>query len=82
MASPDDTSLVAAGLVSLLEESVPSLTALIERYVSSGIPHAQAKRVGKALTDFAAAIERDGSPKPRLKTSKKSHPDDKSGVDR
>ena len=82
MASPDDTSLVAAGLVSLLEESVPSLAALIERYVSSGIPHAQAKRVGKALTDFAAAIERDGSPKPRLKTSKKSHPDDKSGVDR
>jgi hypothetical protein len=82
MESPDDTSYCAAGLVSLLEEAVPSLDALIQKYRQAGMTADQANRIGKALTGFAAALERDGSPQPRLGPTRLSTRDEPSGFDR
>jgi hypothetical protein len=82
MESPDDTSYVAAGLVSLLEESEPSLDALVERLCQSGLPTGQADRVAKSLSGFAAALERDGTPHPRSSRARLARRDDESGFDR
>ena len=56
MGSPDDTSFVAAGLVSLKEGAVPSLPALIERLRASGLDAAKADGVRQALAPFAASL--------------------------
>jgi len=66
MESPDDTSYAAAGLVSLLENAVPSLDALVERYRNTGMKPRQAAAIGKALSPFAASLGRDGAPSPQL----------------
>ena len=60
MESPDDTSHVAAGLVSLVEGSVNSLEELVERFRTSGLDRGRAKTVARALTRFAASIGRLG----------------------
>ncbi len=82
MESPDDTSYCAAGLVSLMEEAVPSLDALVARYVSAGMATAQANRIAKALSGFASALERDGVPHPRLAPTLMPKPGQGSGFDR
>lgn len=66
METPDDTSTVAAGLVSLLEGAVDSLDALVARLRVTGLPEARAHAVVRALTPFAASIGRDGAPAPRM----------------
>jgi len=66
MESPDATSYAAAGLVSLPENAVPSLGALVDRYRAAGMAPKQAAAIGKALTPFAASLGRDGTPSPSL----------------
>ncbi|MCP4896451.1 MAG: VWA domain-containing protein [bacterium] len=82
MESPDDTSYVAAGLVSLLEDAVPSLDALIRRYIDAGMSEKQAAGIGKALTPFAATLGRDGTPAPSLGSSGLNPTSDDSGFKR
>ncbi|HKV09019.1 MAG TPA: VWA domain-containing protein [Thermoanaerobaculia bacterium] len=67
MESPDDTSYVAAGLVSLLEGAVASLPELGKRFEASGIPVQRARAVVRAIEPFAASIGRDGAPEPPLR---------------
>jgi hypothetical protein len=81
MDSPDDTSYVSAGLVSLLEGAVPSLPALVARLQDAGLDAEVTKRVAKALTPFAASLERDGAPLPRLGTTNVPPSSDDSGMD-
>lgn len=66
MDGPDDTSYVAAGLVSLLEGAVPDLAALVKRLREAGVSEHQSAAVARALTPFAATLERDGTPRPEL----------------
>jgi hypothetical protein len=66
MESPDDTSWVAAGLVSLLEGAVGSLPELVGRLEAAGLARPRCHAVARALTPFAASIGRDGVPQPRL----------------
>ena len=61
MDSPDDTSYVSAGLVSLIEGSVADLGALVQRLVDSGVDGKRASSVARALTPFAASIGKDGA---------------------
>lgn len=82
MESPDDTSHVAAGLVSLLEGSADSLEDLVEKFTASGLDQRRAKAVARALTSFAASIGRDGAPPPRLGGTRLPSGDDASGFDR
>jgi hypothetical protein len=82
MESPDDTSYIAAGLVSLLEDAVPSLDALVERYIGAGMEEKQAAGIGKALTAFAASLGRDGTPSPTRGGGQIRPPENSSGFDR
>jgi len=82
MRSPDDTSYAAAGLVSLLENAVPSLDALVKRYLSSGMSEQQAMAIGKALTPFAASLGRDGAPSPSLGSARLDPDSEGSNFDR
>lgn len=82
MESPEDTSYVAAGLVSLLEEAEPSLGAFVEKLGQAGLPARQSDRVAKSLSGFAAALERDGTPRPRASRARLARQDDASGFDR
>jgi hypothetical protein len=82
MHSPDDTSYCAAGLVSLFEEAVPSLDALVAKFRHAGMSARQANRIAKALSGFAAALERDGTPQPRLGATLLPMSDQESGFDR
>lgn len=68
MQSPDDTSYVAAGLVSLLEGAVPGLDGLVARLAKAGLPSVRCKAIARALTPFAASLGKDGVPSPRLGT--------------
>lgn len=66
MDEPADTCYVAAGIVALGEGAVPNLDALAERLRKEG---AEPKRVGavvRALTPYAATLNRDGAPQPAL----------------
>jgi hypothetical protein len=67
MESPDDTSYVAAGLVSLLEGAVPSLDALLQRFAAAGVAQERAQAVARAVAPFAASIGKDGAPAPTLR---------------
>ncbi|MGE0710730.1 MAG: vWA domain-containing protein [Planctomycetota bacterium] len=66
MEGPDDTSYVAAGLVSLLEGAVADLGALVKRLRQAGVSEHQSAAVAKALTPFASSLGRDGAPAPGL----------------
>lgn len=79
MEGPDDTSYVAAGLVSLLEGAVASLGELVEKLRLAGVSEHQSAAVAKALTPFAAALGRDGAPRPRLGGSDLPYGDGPSG---
>lgn len=61
-----DAAWAAAGLVALLEGSVPTLPAFVDRLQATGVGRKDAVRVAIALTPFAASIGRDGVPKPSL----------------
>ncbi len=82
MEGPDDTSYVAAGLVSLLEGGVASLSELVERLRAAGVSEHQSAAVAKALTPFAATLERDGAPRPNLGGSDLPRGDGPSGYQR
>ena len=69
MESPDDTGHVAAGLVALVEGAVDDVSALVARYVDAGLPRERAHAVARAITDFAASIDRAGTPEPALGTT-------------
>jgi hypothetical protein len=66
MGHPDDTSFVAAGLVSLLEGGAASVDALLRRLAATGIDDQRLARIGRALLPFAASVGRDGAPRPCL----------------
>ena len=66
MAGPEDTSYVAAGLVSLLEGAAKDLAALVARYEALGLDPRRCAGIARALTPFAASIGRDGAPVPAL----------------
>jgi hypothetical protein len=60
MEDPSHTSLVAAGVVALLEGAAPDLGALRQRLVAAGTDADVAGATLRALTGFAASIGRDG----------------------
>ena len=62
MQSPDDTSFVAAGLVSLLEGAVSGLGELVDKFVAAGVDPQQARGVAHSLGPFAASIGKDDVP--------------------
>jgi hypothetical protein len=66
MESPDDTCLVAAGVIALLEKSVPDLDALAKCLHDRGTDRKRVGAVVRALTSFAAVHNLDGTPAPRL----------------
>lgn len=66
MEGPDDTSYVAAGLVSLMEGAVKDLGDLVARLREAGVTEHQSAAIGKALTPFAATLGKDGAPQPNL----------------
>ncbi len=82
MDTPDDTSYACAGLVSLMENAVPDLGALVQRLEGSGLERKVARRVAKALTPFAASLGRDGTPAPGLGPTIAPTGDGTSGLDR
>lgn len=82
MEGPDDTSYVAAGLVSLLEGAVKDLPSLVTRLRAAGVSEHQSAAVGRALTPFAATLERDGVPSPELGGSALPDGEGQSGHDR
>jgi hypothetical protein len=82
MESPDDTSHVCAGLVSLIEGSATNLGELISRLQSAGVGTDRAQAVARALTPFAASIGRDGAPQPDMTSPTLPSGDSKSGIDR
>lgn len=65
MESPDDTSFVAAGLVSLLEGVAPTVQDLVARFARAGLDRARAARIARAVESFASSIGRDGYPEAR-----------------
>lgn len=79
---PQDTSHVAAGLVSLLEGSVGSLGALVARYRDAGLDPARCAAIARALTPFAASIGRDGTPPTPLGPDRLPQGDGASGWER
>lgn len=66
MESPDDTVAVSAGLVGLCEGAIADLDALAKRLVDGGTPKERVGAVVRALTPFAATMQRDGNPPPRM----------------
>jgi len=82
MASPDDTSHVAAALVALLEAAQPDLPAVIERLKAAGLPPERAGAVAHAVAPFAASLARDGVPQPALAAAELPAADAPSGLDR
>jgi hypothetical protein len=82
METPDDTSHVAAGLVTLLEGGAQSLDELMDRFRTTGLEKGRAKGVARALTPFAANIHRDGVPPVRLGDTTLPDGDGVSGLDR
>lgn len=82
MESPDDTSHVAAGLVSLLEGAVASLPELVARLGAAGLADDRCRAVARALTPFAATIGRDGAAAPSLGGTGLPRGDGPSGYDR
>jgi hypothetical protein len=82
MESPDDTSHVAAGLVSLLEGGAESLEELVQRFTTTGLEDRRAAAVARALTPFAASIGRDGVPQPDVGSTSLPGGDPPSGLDR
>jgi hypothetical protein len=82
METPDDTSHVCAGLVSLLEGAAPSIPALVERFQAAGLDKETSGRIAKVLTPFAASLDRDGTPAPDLGDGKLPQGDGDSGLDR
>lgn len=82
MDGPDDTSYVAAGLVSMLEGAVQSLPELVEKLRAAGVSEHQSAAVGRALTPFAASLGRDGAPQPGLGGSDLPQGDGASGYER
>jgi hypothetical protein len=63
---PLDAAWVAAGVVALLEGSVPDLPGFVARLEATGVDRKDAVRVAVALTPFAASVGRDGVPRPAL----------------
>lgn len=82
MASPDDTSHVAAALVALLEAAEPDLPAVIERLRGAGLPQQRAAAIAQAVAPFAASLGRDGAPAPALGVAKLDGAGRPSGLDR
>jgi hypothetical protein len=82
MQSPDDTSYVCAGLVSLLEGGVDSLAGLAARLEKAGLGKDRVAAICHALGPFAASIGRDGAPNPKLGASRMPQGTGPSGYDR
>lgn len=66
MEDPTDSVDVAAGLVALCEGALPDLDALARKLTDGGTPRPRVGAVVRALTPFAATLQRDGTPAPRL----------------
>ncbi len=82
METPDDTSHVCAGLVSLLEGGAANLGELIGRLQAAGVSVERSQAVARALTPFAASISRDGAPRPNMTSPTLPTGNNKSGIDR
>lgn len=59
METPDDTGLVAAGLVSLVEGKSPNLHGLVARYRAAGVEPHRCEIVTRSLEGFARTIGRE-----------------------
>lgn len=66
MESPRTTTRCIAGIVAMAEGVVPDLDALARRMESSAAPPQIIGEVVRALAPWAASLERDGAPQPRL----------------
>ena len=82
MRGPDDTSYVAAGLVSLLEGVVDDLAGLVQRFREHGVDEGTAVAVARALTPFATSIGKAGAPEPQPGSTDLPRGDAPSGYDR
>ena len=58
---PEDTCRAAAGLVALCEGLVEDIDDLAERLINQGTQPDQVGRLVRALTPFAATLDKDGS---------------------
>ena len=66
MESPEDTCVVAAGIVAIGEGALPDLDALARRLEERAHPRERIGAVVRALTPWAASIEKDGAAPPAL----------------
>ena len=59
--SPQDTCRAAAGLVALCEGLVDDMDDFADRLMNEGSNQEQVGRIVRALSPFAATLDRDGS---------------------
>jgi hypothetical protein len=67
MDAPGDTCHVAGGLVGLTEGVIGNLDVLAKQLSASGVPNPRIGAVIRALTPYAATLDRDGTPAPNLR---------------
>lgn len=64
MDAPSDTCFVAAALVALREGAIADIDALARRFQAQGVDGKRIGSIVRAITPFAATLDRDGAPKP------------------
>ncbi len=70
MEDPVDTCYVAAGALALTEKAVKDIDALAKVFETAGIPKDRIAPTIRALTPYAAILDRDGNPKPAVDPAK------------
>lgn len=66
MESSADTCYVAAALVSLCEGNLPTVEAVAKELEHQGLDRKRVGGIIRAITPFAATLQRDGNPAPQL----------------
>lgn len=82
MEHPADTCYVAAGIIALTERSVADLDALAGLLEGSGAPRERVSAVVRALSPYAALLDKDGTPEPHADPNAAPGRDGKSGWQR
>jgi len=82
MEDAGDTCYVAAGLTALRERVVPNLGALAPILTRAGAEDARIGAIMRALTPYAATLDRDGADAPSLSSEPLPTGDGTSGMDR
>jgi hypothetical protein len=69
MEDPVDTCYVTSGLIGLCEGAIADLDALAARLRTAGLTDQRSSAVVRALTPLAAALQRDGTPRPAVQNA-------------